>query len=153
MMDNEADIRIKEQALTERIKAAGKLAVAFSGGVDSTYLVYKAHTRRCSGQRQALNRDRRQANRARYWKTPAHSCPQDKDCSSGSLLSGPISNRDRYTGLHRLLAADTAFSPRPVWRQPTSTEAPCCHAATSLQNDPPNCHSDFEISYHPDIYD
>ena len=43
MMDNEADIRIKEQALTERIKAAGKLAVAFSGGVDSTYLVYKAH--------------------------------------------------------------------------------------------------------------
>ena len=43
MMDNEADIRIKEQALTERIRAAGKLAVAFSGGVDSTYLVYKAH--------------------------------------------------------------------------------------------------------------
>lgn len=43
MMDNEAGIRIKEQALTERIKAAGKLAVAFSGGVDSTYLVYKAH--------------------------------------------------------------------------------------------------------------
>ena len=42
-MDNEAAIRIKEQALTERIKAAGKLAVAFSGGVDSTYLVYKAH--------------------------------------------------------------------------------------------------------------
>ena len=30
-------------ALTERIKAAGKLAVAFSGGTDSTYLVYKAH--------------------------------------------------------------------------------------------------------------
>ena len=43
MMNNEADIRIKEQALTERIKAAGKLAVAFSGGVDSTYLLYKAH--------------------------------------------------------------------------------------------------------------
>ncbi len=43
MMDNEADIRIKEQALTERIKAAGKLAVAFSGGVDSTYLLHKAH--------------------------------------------------------------------------------------------------------------
>ena len=42
-MDNLADIRIKESALTERIKAAGKLAVAFSGGVDSTYLVYKAH--------------------------------------------------------------------------------------------------------------
>ena len=42
-MDNLSDIRIKESALTERIKAAGKLAVAFSGGVDSTYLLYKAH--------------------------------------------------------------------------------------------------------------
>ena len=42
-MDNLSDIRIKETALTERIKAAGKLAVAFSGGTDSTYLVYKAH--------------------------------------------------------------------------------------------------------------
>ncbi len=42
-MDGISDIRIKENALTERIKAAGKLAVAFSGGVDSTYLVYKAH--------------------------------------------------------------------------------------------------------------
>ena len=42
-MDNLSDIRIKESALTERIKAAGKLAVAFSGGTDSTYLVYKAH--------------------------------------------------------------------------------------------------------------
>ncbi len=42
-MDIAQDIRIKESALTERIKAAGKLAVAFSGGVDSTYLVYKAH--------------------------------------------------------------------------------------------------------------
>lgn len=42
-MDNASDIRIKESALTERIKAAGKLAVAFSGGVDSTYLLYKAH--------------------------------------------------------------------------------------------------------------
>ena len=41
-MDNFSDIRIKESALTERIKAAGKLAVAFSGGTDSTYLVYKA---------------------------------------------------------------------------------------------------------------
>ena len=41
-MDNYSDIRIKESALTERIKAAGKLAVAFSGGTDSTYLVYKA---------------------------------------------------------------------------------------------------------------
>ncbi len=37
------DIRNKESALTERIKAAGKLAVAFSGGVDSTYLLYNAH--------------------------------------------------------------------------------------------------------------
>lgn len=37
------DILTKESALTERIKAAGKLAVAFSGGVDSTYLLYKAH--------------------------------------------------------------------------------------------------------------
>ena len=42
-MDNASDIRIKESALVERIKAAGKLAVAFSGGVDSTYLLYKAH--------------------------------------------------------------------------------------------------------------
>ena len=42
-MDNYSNIRIKESALTERIKAAGKLAVAFSGGTDSTYLVYKAH--------------------------------------------------------------------------------------------------------------
>ena len=42
-MDIQQDIRIKESALTERIKAAGKLAVAFSGGVDSTYLLYKAH--------------------------------------------------------------------------------------------------------------
>ena len=36
-------IRVKESALVERIKTAGKLAVAFSGGVDSTYLLYKAH--------------------------------------------------------------------------------------------------------------
>jgi uncharacterized protein len=36
-------IKEKETALTERIKTAGKLAVAFSGGVDSTYLLYKAH--------------------------------------------------------------------------------------------------------------
>lgn len=42
-MDNVSDIINKESALTERIKAAGKLAVAFSGGVDSTYLAYKAH--------------------------------------------------------------------------------------------------------------
>jgi uncharacterized protein len=42
-MDISPDIRNKENALTERIKAAGKLAVAFSGGVDSTYLLYKAH--------------------------------------------------------------------------------------------------------------
>ena len=42
-MDNVSDIINKESALTERIKAAGKLAVAFSGGTDSTYLVYKAH--------------------------------------------------------------------------------------------------------------
>ena len=42
-MDSLQEIRIKESALTERIKAAGKLAVAFSGGVDSTYLLYKAH--------------------------------------------------------------------------------------------------------------
>ena len=42
-MYNLSDIANKESALTERIKAAGKLAVAFSGGVDSTYLLYKAH--------------------------------------------------------------------------------------------------------------
>ena len=42
-MDKVSDIRNKEAALTARIKAAGKLAVAFSGGVDSTYLAYKAH--------------------------------------------------------------------------------------------------------------
>ena len=42
-MDISRDIRNKETALIERIKAAGKLAVAFSGGVDSTYLLYKAH--------------------------------------------------------------------------------------------------------------
>ena len=42
-MENISDIREKETLLAERIKAAGKLAVAFSGGTDSTYLVYKAH--------------------------------------------------------------------------------------------------------------
>lgn len=42
-MESINDIRNKESALVERIKAAGKLAVAFSGGVDSTYLLYKAH--------------------------------------------------------------------------------------------------------------
>ena len=42
-MDNASDIRNKERKLEELIKAAGKLAVAFSGGVDSTYLVYKTH--------------------------------------------------------------------------------------------------------------
>lgn len=42
-MDTKSDIRSKETALSERIKAAGKLAVAFSGGTDSTYLLYKAH--------------------------------------------------------------------------------------------------------------
>ena len=42
-MNNLSYIGFKESALTERIKAAGKLAVAFSGGVDSTYLLYKAH--------------------------------------------------------------------------------------------------------------
>ena len=42
-MDNLSDIRSKEAALTAYIKAAGKLAVAFSGGADSTYLAYKAH--------------------------------------------------------------------------------------------------------------
>ncbi|MBR3278787.1 MAG: ATP-dependent sacrificial sulfur transferase LarE [Lachnospiraceae bacterium] len=40
---DQAGLREKETALTERIKTAGKLAVAFSGGVDSTYLLYKAH--------------------------------------------------------------------------------------------------------------
>ena len=42
-MDTAQDIRNKVITLEERIKAAGKLAVAFSGGVDSTYLLYKAH--------------------------------------------------------------------------------------------------------------
>ena len=42
-MDISKDIREKETTLVERIRAAGKLAVAFSGGVDSTYLLYKAH--------------------------------------------------------------------------------------------------------------
>ena len=42
-MIGQADIRNKETALAERIKTAGRLAVAFSGGVDSTYLLYKAH--------------------------------------------------------------------------------------------------------------
>ena len=42
-MDIAEDIRNKEKALAERIRTAGKLAVAFSGGVDSTYLLYKAH--------------------------------------------------------------------------------------------------------------
>ena len=42
-MDKVSDIRNKEAALTAYIKAAGKLAVAFSGGVDSTYLAFKAH--------------------------------------------------------------------------------------------------------------
>ena len=42
-MNGSKDIRIKESKLTELIKAAGKLAVAFSGGTDSTYLLYKAH--------------------------------------------------------------------------------------------------------------
>ena len=39
----EANIILKEKALIEQLKTAGKLAVAFSGGVDSTYLLYKAH--------------------------------------------------------------------------------------------------------------
>ena len=42
-MDKVSDIRNKEAALTAYIKTAGKLAVAFSGGADSTYLAYKAH--------------------------------------------------------------------------------------------------------------
>lgn len=42
-MDNASDIRNKETKLEELIKAAGKLAVAFSGGVDSTYLLAVAH--------------------------------------------------------------------------------------------------------------
>ena len=42
-MGSASDINRKVITLTERIKAAGKLAVAFSGGVDSTYLLYKAH--------------------------------------------------------------------------------------------------------------
>ncbi len=42
-MIGQSGIRDKETALAERIKTAGRLAVAFSGGVDSTYLLYKAH--------------------------------------------------------------------------------------------------------------
>ena len=42
-MIGQSGIRDKETALAERIKAAGRLAVAISGGGDSTYLLYKAH--------------------------------------------------------------------------------------------------------------
>jgi len=43
-MDRVNDIINKESALVERIKTAGKLAVAFSGGTDSTYLLFRAHS-------------------------------------------------------------------------------------------------------------
>jgi uncharacterized protein len=42
-MMQDSDIKNIEKALTELIRTAGKLAVAFSGGVDSSYLLYKAH--------------------------------------------------------------------------------------------------------------
>jgi uncharacterized protein len=38
-----ADLRRKEQALGQRLEAAGRVLVAFSGGVDSSYLAVAAH--------------------------------------------------------------------------------------------------------------
>ena len=37
------ELKRKETALEERLEAAGRLLVAFSGGVDSSYLAYAAH--------------------------------------------------------------------------------------------------------------
>jgi uncharacterized protein len=42
--DLPAELLAKQSALDERLRGAGRLVVAFSGGVDSSYLAYAAHT-------------------------------------------------------------------------------------------------------------
>jgi uncharacterized protein len=41
--DLPAELLAKQSALAERLRGAGRLVVAFSGGVDSSYLAYAAH--------------------------------------------------------------------------------------------------------------